>query len=381
MRQSAGLLRIIDQLYASVTDEGEWTAVLQSLAEFAGGVGTLHLMVDPASRIVVRMDCTGVDPAVNDRFRRYYAAKEVRIPRVFGAPVGAVVTDEMLPNRQEFERSEIYSDLLAAHDLPHFMAVWTAKTSRSLAAVSIQRSSKQGPFESHEVERYKPLAAHLVRVTRLRHLFNASRKQNQMYGDVVDRLPFGVILIDEATRVILANEKAQSILRAGSGVGYSSRRIYAYHNEDDRELQRTIQLTLKPEGESVHPGGAVSIRRSVAQRALTVIATPVRKNSSGSKHRPACMLVIVDPDSALRPAVSVVKEALRLTEAEARLACILFGGVTLRQAAAELQLSINTCKSQLKSIYAKTGCKSHADLSNAISLTGIVQTTALASRP
>jgi DNA-binding CsgD family transcriptional regulator len=287
----------------------------------------------------------------------------------------------MLPDKQAFERSEIYNDLLTRHDMPHFMGVWTAKTGRSLAAISIQRSAKQGPFESHEVERYKPLAAHLVRVTRLRQLFNAARQQNQMYADVVDRLPFGVVLVDETARVVRVNERAQSVLRAGSGLRYSERRIHAWHEEDDRELQKTVRRALKQDRERAPPGGAVSIRRTGARRALTVIATPVRKSSDAPTNRPACMLVIVDPHSAARPAVNVVKEGLRLTEAEARLACILFSGVTLREAATELQLSINTCKSQLKSIYAKTGCKSHLDLSNAISLTGIVESSATTSPP
>jgi DNA-binding NarL/FixJ family response regulator len=40
----------------------------------------------------------------------------------------------------------------------------------------------------------------------------------------------------------------------------------------------------------------------------------------------------------------------------------LFTGITLREAADHLQLSINTCKAQLKSIYSKTGCSSHVDL-------------------
>jgi DNA-binding CsgD family transcriptional regulator len=74
------------------------------------------------------------------------------------------------------------------------------------------------------------------------------------------------------------------------------------------------------------------------------------------------MLVIFDPNRSPEPAVSAVRRVLNLSEAEARLVCELFTGITLREAAENLQRSINTCKAQLKSIYSKTGCASHVDL-------------------
>jgi DNA-binding CsgD family transcriptional regulator len=74
------------------------------------------------------------------------------------------------------------------------------------------------------------------------------------------------------------------------------------------------------------------------------------------------MLLIPDPLLVPKQPTEVVREALHLTDAEALLATTLFAGGTLRRAADELRVSINTCKSQLKSIYAKTGCRNQADL-------------------
>jgi DNA-binding CsgD family transcriptional regulator len=50
-----------------------------------------------------------------------------------------------------------------------------------------------------------------------------------------------------------------------------------------------------------------------------------------------------------------------LSPAEARCAVSLGEG-TLGSAAADLEVSVDTAKSQLKQIYAKTGCHSRADL-------------------
>ena len=51
-----------------------------------------------------------------------------------------------------------------------------------------------------------------------------------------------------------------------------------------------------------------------------------------------------------------------MTEAEAALASTLYSGISPREAADTLGLSINTCKTQLKSVYAKVNCRSHVQL-------------------
>jgi DNA-binding CsgD family transcriptional regulator len=45
--------------------------------------------------------------------------------------------------------------------------------------------------------------------------------------------------------------------------------------------------------------------------------------------------------------------------------------MSLREAATGLGRSINTCKAQLKSIYAKTGCRSHVDLAKTLIMTAL----------
>jgi DNA-binding NarL/FixJ family response regulator len=66
------------------------------------------------------------------------------------------------------------------------------------------------------------------------------------------------------------------------------------------------------------------------------------------------------------PSADVLREVLALTEAEAELAIALFSGQTLRDAARHLARSINTCKSQLKSIYKKTGSRTHTELAKCL---------------
>jgi DNA-binding CsgD family transcriptional regulator len=91
----------------------------------------------------------------------------------------------------------------------------------------------------------------------------------------------------------------------------------------------------------------------------------------GGTPQVAGLMLIVDPEQAPRPRAALIQTALHLTRAEAALANKLFDGGSLRETAEALGRSINTCKAQLKSIYAKTGCRSHVDLAKALMLTAL----------
>ena len=83
---------------------------------------------------------------------------------------------------------------------------------------------------------------------------------------------------------------------------------------------------------------------------------------------PAAMMAVVDRDLSPPPCVALLQTSLHLTRAEAELAQALVSGLTLAAVAQHLERSINTCKSQLKAIYAKTGCRNHVDLTKTLLL-------------
>ena len=71
-------------------------------------------------------------------------------------------------------------------------------------------------------------------------------------------------------------------------------------------------------------------------------------------------LVPVEPRRPPEPAL--LAGALGLTSAEARLASLLASGTSLEDAAAELHISRETARSQLKVVFAKTGTHRQSEL-------------------
>lgn len=106
--------------------------------------------------------------------------------------------------------------------------------------------------------------------------------------------------------------------------------------------------------------------------ALSVVIVPItRAPVLTITPQPAAMLVVTDPARTPQACAEVIREAFRLTEAESRLAAALSAGASLREAADSFGKSIHTCRAQLKSIYAKTACRSQAELTRKLLLAAI----------
>ena len=139
---------------------------------------------------------------------------------------------------------------------------------------------------------------------------------------------------------------------------------------DNQRLQRAIQIIIRARGSEIASEDSILIRRINNQRSLLVTVLPVLSPELLiSTPQPVALLLVLDPERAPRPRTVLIQKALHLTQAEAALANILFEGTSLREAAEALGKSANTCKTQLKSIYAKTGCRSHVDLAKAMMTT------------
>lgn len=286
-------------------------------------------------------------------------------------PVGQLVVEDMLIDKQTLQGSEIYSDLLLPFDIPNILMLWVEKIPYLYSAVVIERSYRQGKFSPDECRTFSALVPHLIRALHVRNELQRLRTHRHIYMEVVNDLPFAIIFLNQVGRIIESSPAATAMLRSGQGIAQKSGRIRAIHQDDDRRLQRAIFKTLTAHKLRTLPGDTVAVRRQGGRRSLNVALIPISSPEFLLGVTPACMLVIFDPESSPQPAIALVRNALGITDAEALLACLLFTGITLREAAERLQVSINTCKSQLKSIYARTGCRSHVDLAKALLTTGI----------
>ena len=360
MSDSQRLLDVVARLYESALDPTQWSSAMRSAADFAGAVGTFYLVADQAENRIVYSESEGFDPSANEAYLKYYGTKDMRLAPALRYPVGRELTEDMLVDWRAFRKSELFVDLLTPHDIPRILGFWVTKGVVNASAFVFERSRRQGPFERDDIERCAQITPHVIRAIRTRDALASAGRRERIYVDLLNRLPFATILVSADLIVIEASCAAQALLKRGDALRCQGGRVRATVAADDPRLQAILARTAASAQEL--GGGSLRLRRSNKGPSITVSVVPIPAPDVFVDVRPALMLLISDPLSVPKQPTEAVQEILQLTEAEALLATTLFTGVTLRAAADDLQISINTCKSQLKSIYAKTGCRSHADL-------------------
>jgi DNA-binding CsgD family transcriptional regulator len=95
-----------------------------------------------------------------------------------------------------------------------------------------------------------------------------------------------------------------------------------------------------------------------------LLAYPARLSASTANALADCqaMVILIDPDTRSRTPEMSLRSVFRLTEAEARLATQLAFGNSLESVADQFGIAKETARSQLKSIFAKTGVHRQAEL-------------------
>jgi DNA-binding CsgD family transcriptional regulator len=183
-------------------------------------------------------------------------------------------------------------------------------------------------------------------------------------AEALDRVAHGVLVLSAAGRLLFANRAGQAILTSCDGLTFEGNRLRSTRPQDTATLAAAIAEAVRStQGEGLGSAAVVTLGRPSGRRPLVVAVSPVAARPVLLDiDRPAAVVFVTDPDRAVLPDEALIRQALGLTPAEARLARLLAEGIDLDQAAARLRLTIHTARSRLKAIFHKTGTHRQVEL-------------------
>jgi DNA-binding CsgD family transcriptional regulator len=182
--------------------------------------------------------------------------------------------------------------------------------------------------------------------------------------DALDCLSSGVILLDGKGRTIFLNRAAERVLRQRDGVAVEHGCLSAASPQERDALRLLVaQAAQTAAGQSLRPGGALAISRPSMRRPYSVLVTPLGRRHT-SLHGPdaAVAVFIADPEDHDSTEIGALVRLFRLTPAEARLAAGIATGAPLADVADGLGIGRETARTQLRSVFAKTGTTRQAEL-------------------
>jgi DNA-binding CsgD family transcriptional regulator len=220
------------------------------------------------------------------------------------------------------------------------------------------------PFGHEDLALGDLLLPHLQRALRIHLKLSSSRHQRDALGEVIDRLPTGVLLLDAQRRVLSKNKSAEAILAQNDGFRIGPSGPCAETPRDNEVLKKAIAAVADPEpGAEIVASGFTTITRPSGKRPFVVMVTPLLAASPGAHNGDAvASLFIADAETGRVSATQVLENVYHLTHAEADLVRLLSEGHSLEEAAKRRGVTINTARGQLKQVFAKTDTNRQPEL-------------------
>ena len=178
----------------------------------------------------------------------------------------------------------------------------------------------------------------------------------------LDAVPHGVLVLDADRRLQYGNRSARDTLTRQRGLELRNEILALTDKAQDQRFRELVDLALQRarDGED-KASGVMLVRSSSASANLELMVAPVPAPEEGEQ--PALVLIYVFDSGAQRQiSFDVLTSLYGLTHTEAKLVQFMTNGMTLDDAADELQISVNTARTHLKHIFHKTGINRQTEL-------------------
>jgi len=241
--------------------------------------------------------------------------------------------------------------------------------------VALYQRDNQELVSDFDVKKYSLFHGHLTRALNISYRLSSLRSSFKTTHQLTDALPYAVFGISADKSVVFKNLPADKMLLAGSPVYTRRSRIHATWDKDDERFQYAIHQAIGVNCDidydpSVNASSFL-VHCESSDRLFSVLIFPVSKT-----FRPEVTLVthdgiramvcISDPSTVIDPRVRHIASAYLLTKNEEALVSALMKGASLSEIAKQTGRSVETLRSQLKSVFGKTNRRSQADLGRLI---------------
>lgn len=368
--------RLLDVVYEAALQPQQWSLALEHASRWLSA--SRALLFTPGAAIDVNgfFYSHGVSAEEMTIWSSRYVGQDFWTARVVErglAYEGSIVRDGDLSTREELLASDYYREHLVRMDIGWLMTgVILAPPDGTLPVVVLSNYRgvhADGGFDDVSRVRMGLLLPHLSRALAVMLRLRRAEHNAAASASALDALGCGVALLDGRGRVVHANRRAESIWCEADGLRRDiQNQIRVSDAAGQRGWHAALCATLDSAGRVAHFSEALSVPRTSGEGGylLQLSRLPAgggRFGQVGEHAGEACVIVfITDSERVAEPDAQVLIRLYGLSAAEARTAQALAGGARMGTVAETLGLSVNTLKSQLKQIYAKTGCGSRAEL-------------------
>jgi DNA-binding CsgD family transcriptional regulator len=348
------LFALTGLFYEGALSPESWQEGLKRLATMTSSQAVSLVLWDRRADRGLVGDQVGLPDELQREYAEHFHALDPGRDFVDGIDLGGWYLDERDLGIAHMKRSSFYQDFLRRYELDSTMASPFLRADHGVDGF-LSLSSRPGQRDLAKVAgNLSRLMPHLQRAARLRVRFMELSQQLELSSQVLDRFHFPLLAVTSSRRVMLANRLGEEWLKMPGNplaTGSSYARQMAALLQDACGSGGTGKATglrlRKPNGSMYH---------------LTALPIPVQSKIAGYAPEPLALLLVHDPERGRQPASELLKQIFQLTPAEIRVIHPLLQGATMQETVAQLNISVDTGRTHLKSIFGKLGIRRQTEL-------------------
>jgi PAS domain-containing protein len=279
---SSELLELVGDIYQAGLEPERWPEVMARMSQaFEADLACIYtpFPARPEQALYLTHNFT---PDIESAYSGYYhridawTGHALRQGRYVQGHVA--LGEEIVPQR-ELRRTEFYNDFLKPHDMEWMVtaALLDGRAEGPAAHMSFTRHRDRGAYDGDGKRLIERLAPHVRRALLTHWRLTEARLGGEIQQSALEHLGYGVVMLDDAGRVLYLNPQAESMLRAGDGFLIGQGRLSATRPGDDAELARLLRQA------GLGVGGGIRLERTPGKdgrrQPYLLSATPLRAPS------------------------------------------------------------------------------------------------------
>ncbi len=350
---------LTDLIYAAVADVSCWQTFLDAYVEAVGARrGTLWLIREPGTEGSVLCWSNWSEEDVRLYFERYAADDIIRIS-ANNQPEGAVLGLEDICPAEVLETSRVYREFYDPRGIYHGFGGYFLRTTGGTSLLIANRSKQDGPFGQQAFAILHALMPHLRRAALLHSELFSVRARLATFTAHLDRYPYPFLLVDPQGLVIYANAAGKQVTERQDGLVLACGQLSVSDRKSNAQFLKAIT-----ELSAGTPLWRLDVERPSRQAPYRLILMPVPHTGAMpfGISQPAAAVLIISREFGPELDPAILRDLYSLTPAEARVTARLALGRSAEEIAEELGVSLETIRSQIRSVLSKTGTGRQGEL-------------------
>lgn len=371
-RDANHLSDLVHQIYDASVHPERWNAVVAAIAASLGSSKGLLFTPFLAPQHGGLIFPAGIDEAALQLWGSSYIDQDIWAQRAQARGqlrAGEVLIDDDIVPRAEFLASRFYREFLSTIGIGRVCTCIVFEGTPGLPATSISifRDAHEPAFDRADARWLRLVATHVSRGLGLMQRLDTARLQYTSLLASLDRLSFGVVLLNQSMQVLHLNQAARGAVSRRDGISINANRQLESNSVATRSQNLSRWLTAvrdTPETEQAHFLDGCRIVRSDGERhyAIQCVAVSAAGAWTAQSEEVRYVVFILDPTALQLPSTARLVALYGLTQAQAKVALAFSSGGTYKQVARQLRVSEETVRSHVKEIYPKTRVNRQADL-------------------